>query len=122
MFIKIKKNCGIYMEHNGMEKNHILPVTSNFLINLGHAAEISFYTIKETKTRYDLENHEITVSPHTRVIHLQMAYRYSSTKEKFGDTKGSIVERNFYKFYFMPEEAGQYEELRAHIEKHVLNL
>ncbi|RTE64587.1 hypothetical protein EH243_16630 [Amphritea opalescens] len=122
MFIKIKKNCGIYMEHNGMEKNHILPVTSNFLINLGHAAEISFYTIKEAKTRYDLEGHKISVPPHTRIIHLQMAYRYSSTKEKIGDTKGSIVERNFYKFYFKPEEMGQYEELRTHIEKHVLNL
>lgn len=122
MFIKIKKNCGIYMEHNGMEKNHIMPVTSNFLINLGHAAEISFYTIKETKVRFDLENHQITVPPHTRVIHLQMAYSYASTKEKIGDSKGSIVERNFYKFYFKPEEMGQYEELRTHIEKHVLNL
>ncbi len=122
MFIKIKKNCGIFMEHNGMEKKRMVPVTSNFLINLNHAAEISFYTIKETKTRYDLEGHEITVAPHTRVIHLQMAYRYSSTKERIGDTKGSIVERNFYKFYFMPEEMGQYEELRGHIENHVLNI
>ncbi len=122
MFIKIKKNCGIYMQHNGMEKNHMLPVTSNFLINLSHAAEISFYTIKEKKTRYDLENHEITVPPHTRVIHLQMTYRYSSTKESIGGSKGSVVERNYYKFYFMPEEMGQYDELRAHIEEHVLNL
>ena len=110
------------MEHNGMEKNHIMPVTSNFLINVGHAAEISFYTIKETKTRFDLENHSITIAPHTRVIHLQMAYTYASTKERIGDSKGSVVERNFYKFYFTPEEMGQYEELRGHIEKHVLNL
>ncbi|WP_271270679.1 hypothetical protein [Aliamphritea hakodatensis] len=122
MFIKIKKNCGIFMEHNGMEQNHIIPVTSNFLINLNHAAEISFYTIKETKTRYDLEGYEISVPPHTRVIHMQMTYRHSSIKERIGDNKGSIVERNYYKFYFMPEEMGQYEQLRGHIENHVLNL
>ena len=70
MFIKIKKNCGIYMEHNGLEKQHLVPVTSNFLINLDQVAEISFYTIKEKKKRYDLEGHEFDVQPHTRVIHL----------------------------------------------------
>ncbi|MBY4677972.1 hypothetical protein [Marinobacterium arenosum] len=121
MFIKIRKNCGIYMEHNGLEKRHLVPVTSNFLINLNHVAEVSFYTIKETKTRYDLENHEFNVPPYTRVIHLQMSYLYGSYKESIQGNKGRLVERCYYKLYFMPEEMGQYDELRGQIEKLVLN-
>ncbi|RVU32411.1 MULTISPECIES: hypothetical protein [Neptunomonas] len=122
MFIKIKKNCGIYMEHNGLEKQHLVPVTSNFLINLDQVAEISFYTIKEKKKRYDLEGHEFDVQPHTRVIHLQMSYTYAMTKESINGTKGRLIERSYYKLYFMPEEMGQYAELRQKIEDRVLNL
>lgn len=122
MFIKIKKNCGIYMEHNGLENRHLVPVTSNFLINLEQVAEISFYTIKEKKIRFDLEEHEFQVPPHTRVIHLQMAYTYATTKESIRDNKGNLIERCYYKLYFMPEEMGQYTELRERIEEQVLNL
>lgn len=122
MFIKIKKNSGIFMEHNGLEKQHLVPVTSNFLINLNHVAEVSFYTIKEKKVRYDLENHEFQLQPHTRVLHLHMAYSYAMMKENIKGNKGNLVERSYYKLYFMPEEMGQYDELRAKIEEHVLNL
>jgi hypothetical protein len=122
MFIKIKKNCGIYMEHNGLEKRHLVPVTSNFLLNLHHAGEVSFYTIKETKTRYDLEEHEFTLPPFTRVIHLQMTYTYAHMKENIKGNKGQLIERAYYKLYFLPEEMGQYAELREKIEDHVLNL
>jgi hypothetical protein len=122
MFIKIKKNCGIYMEHNGLEKQHLVPVTSNFLINLEQVAEVSFYTIKEKKVRYDLEGHEFDIQPHTRVVHLQMSYAYAMLKENIKGNKGRLVERSYYKLYFTPEEAGQYEELRGRIEEHVLNL
>lgn len=121
MFIKIRKNCGIYMEHNGLEKRHLVPVTSNFLINLAHVAEVSFYTIKETKIRYDLENHEFNVPPHTRVIHLQMTYLHGSFKENINGNKGRLVERCYYKLYFMPEEMGQYDALRGQIESQVMN-
>ncbi len=121
MFIKIRKNCGIYMEHNGLEKRHLVPVTSNFLINLNHVAEVSFYTIKETKTRFDLEHHEVTVPVNTRVVHLQMSYLYGSYKETVRGTKGRLVDRSYYKLYFMPEEMGQYEALREQIENLVLN-
>ncbi|MDI3325499.1 hypothetical protein QKW35_14040 [Pontibacterium granulatum] len=121
MFIKIRKNCGIYMEHNGLEKRHLVPVTSNFLINLSHVAEVSFYTIKESKTRFDLEHHELTVPVNTRVIHLQMSYLYGSYKETVRETKGRLVERCYYKLYFMPEELGQYSALREQIENLVLN-
>jgi hypothetical protein len=122
MFIKIKKNCGIYMEHNGLEKQRLVPVTSNFLINLEHVAEVSFYTIKEKRIRYDLENHEFEIQPHTRVLHLHMAYTYAMVKENINGTKASLVERSYYKLYFLPEEMGQYDELRTKIEEHVLNL
>ena len=122
MFIKIKKNCGIYMEQNSLEKRHVVSVTSNFLINLEQVAEVSFYSLKEKKVRYDLEGHEFEIPPHTRIIHLQMAYTYAMQKENVTGNKGRMIERCFYKFYFMPEEMGQYEELRAKIEDHVLNL
>lgn len=121
MFIKIRKNCGIYMEHNGVEKRTLVPVTSNFLVNLSHVAEVSFYTIKETKLRYDLEHHEFTVPPHTRVIHLQMSYLYGSYKESFNGNKGRLVDRCYYKLYFLPEEMGQYDALREQIESKVIN-
>ena len=121
MFIKVRKNCGIYMDHNGLEQRHLVPVTSNFLVNLDHVAEISFYTIKEAKTRYDLEQHEVTVPPHTRVIHLQMSYLHGTHKETINDRKAQLAERCFYKLYFMPEEMGQYEEIRSQIENKVLN-
>ncbi|MGB0466572.1 MAG: hypothetical protein ACPGF7_03445 [Pontibacterium sp.] len=121
MFIKIRKNCGIYMEHNGLEQRHLVPVTSNFLINLTHVSEVSFYSIKETKTRLDLEHHEVTVPVNTRVIHLQMSYAYSSHKESAQGSKARLVDRCFYKLYFMPEEMGQYATLREQIENLVLN-
>lgn len=121
MFIKIRKNCGIYMEQNNLEKRYVVPVTSNFLLNLDHVAEISFYTIKEKKTRYNLDDKEFHIPPHTRVIHLHMSYAYSMMKESIKGNKGQLVDRCFYKLYFMPEEMGQYSELRSKIEESILN-
>ena len=121
MFIKVRKNCGIYMEHNGLEQSHLVPVTSNFLINLNHVAEVSFYTIKENKVRYDLEHHEVNIPPHTRVIHLQMSYLFGSYKETVGGRTTRLVDRSYYKLYFMPEEMGQYENIRGQIEGLVVN-
>lgn len=121
MFIRINKNSGIYMEHNGLEKQHLVPVTSNFLINLNHVAEVSFYSIKEAKTRFDLEHHEFQVPIHTRVIHLQMSYPYGTHEEHTGVDKGVLMERCYYKLYFMPEETGQYDRIRGQIEALVLN-
>lgn len=122
MFIKIKKNLGIYMEHNGLEKQRLVPVTSNFLLNLEHVAEASFYTIKETKVRYDLEGHEFDVPVNTRVLHVQMTYLYSTRKEMIHGNKGRLVERQYYKLYFFPENVEPYEELRGIIEEQVANL
>ncbi|NQZ31976.1 MAG: hypothetical protein HRU06_11920 [Oceanospirillaceae bacterium] len=122
MFIKIKKKSGLYMEHNGLEKRHLVPVTSNFLINLEQVAEVSFYTIKENKIRFDLEDREFRVPVHTRVIHLQMAYPYAQVSDVHSNNKTSLVQRCYYKFYCLPEEDTQYEVLRSKIEEFVLNL
>ncbi len=122
MFIKIKKNSGISMQHNGVDKRHIVPVTSNFLLNLNLVAEASFYTLKETKTRYDLDQRLIELPMHTAVIHLQMNYLYSLA----GDTKSKnnlqVSERQYYKLFFRPENLEPYQELRSAIESQVANL
>lgn len=122
MFIKVKKNSGVYMEHNGVEKRHLVPVTSNFLINLEQVAEVSFYTIKETKIRFDLEDREFVVPVYTRVIHLQMAYAYAHVKDLHSNNKTSIIERQYYKLFCLPDEDSQHEILRSKIEEFVLNL
>ncbi len=123
MFIKIKKNCGIYMEHNGMEKGIIIPVTSHFLINLNQVAEISFYTIKEEKLRHTVDHGPFSIPPNSRVIHLTMDYRYSSHQEDSpGFSNRMINQRAYYKLFFLPECPGEYEVLRAHIEKQVCNI
>lgn len=122
MFIKIKKNCGIQMEHNGLEKRRLVPVTSNFLLNLDHVAEVSFYTIKDRKTRLDLEGHEFELPLRTKVIHLQMSYLYATYKESINGNKGRLVERQYYKLYFAPENVDTYEEIRNLIEQQVGNL
>jgi len=121
MFIKVKKNTGIYMEHNALEKRHLVPVTSNFLINLKQVAEVSFYRLKEKKLKFDLEDREFNVPAHTRVIHLQMSYPYAHNTDS-NDSNTTLVERSYYKFYCLPEEDGQYEILRSKIEDFVLNL
>jgi len=122
MFLKIKKNLGIYMEHNGLDKQRLVPVTSNFLLNLEHIAEASFYTIKERKIRFDLEGHEFELPINTHVIHLQMAYLYATRKETIKGSKSRLVERQYYKLYFLPENIEPYEELRGLIEQQVGNL
>ncbi|PSL13219.1 hypothetical protein CLV44_11348 [Marinobacterium halophilum] len=122
MFIKIKKNSGIQMEHNGLEQRHLVPVTSNFLLNLNHIAEISFYSIKERKTRFDLEGHELDLPAQTHVIHLQMSYLYATYKDNINGNKGRLVERQYYKLYFAPENVDTYQELRSLIEEQVGNL
>lgn len=122
MFIKIKKNRGIFMQHNGIEKSQIVPVTSNFLLNLDQVAEASFYTLKETKTRQDLDGHSVELPMHTAVVHLQMGYLYALYTEDSKKRKGRMAERQHYKLFFRPESLDAYHELRAAIETQVANL
>jgi len=122
MFIKIKKNLGISMQHNDIDKRHIVPVTSNFLINLDQVAEASFYTLKASKTHVDLEGREIELPMHTAVVHLQMSYLYALYTEDNAGRKGRMAERQFYKLFFRPENLDPYLELRGVIETQVANL
>lgn len=122
MFIKIKKNCGIYMEQNGLDKNIVVPVTSNFLINLSQVAEISFYSLKEDKIRDSIDQDKFTIPQSSRVIHLQMSYHYSWHQENAGKRTQAVNDRFYYKLYFLPECPGEYEILRGHIEEQVCNL
>lgn len=122
MFIKIKKNSGISMQHNGVDKRHIVPVTSNFLLNLNLVAEASFYTLKETKVRYDLEQHAIELPMHTAVIHLQMNYIYALSHDAKSKHQNQVAERQYYKLFFRPENLEPYQELRSAIETQVANL
>ncbi|TVQ68137.1 MAG: hypothetical protein EA373_11370 [Oceanospirillales bacterium] len=122
MFIKIKKNSGISMQHNGVDKRHIVPVTSNFLLNLNLVAEASFYTLKETKVRYDLEQHAIELPMHTAVIHLHMNYIYALSHDAKSKNHNQVAERQYYKLFFRPENLEPYQELRAAIETQVANL
>lgn len=122
MFIKIKKNSGISMQHNGVEKRHVVAVTSNFLLNLDQVAEASFYTLKETKISYDLENHPIEFPMDTAVVHLQMCYLYALYTEDHNKRKGRMAERQYYKLFFRPENLDAYQELRQAIETQVANL
>ncbi|TCK02535.1 hypothetical protein [Marinobacterium mangrovicola] len=121
MFIKIKKNQGIFMEHNGLEKRRLVPVTSNFLLNADHIAEASFYTIKELKVRFDLEGHEFELPVNTRVVHVQMTYLYASHNDR-AKSQDQVVERQYYKLFFFPENVEPYEEIRGVIESQVANL
>ncbi|RDE24970.1 hypothetical protein DV711_05195 [Motiliproteus coralliicola] len=123
MFIKIKKNCGILMENNAMDQGIVVPVSSNFLINLNQVAEISFYTLKESKKRQNIDHAELVIPTNTRVIHLTMDYRYESHQEdRPGVFNRQVNQRAYYKLFFLPECPGQYEELRGYIEQQVLNL
>lgn len=122
MFIKIKKNSGISMQHNGIDKRHIVPVTSNFLLNLNLVAEASFYTLKEDKVRYDLDQRPVELPMHTAVIHLQMNYVYSLTTDSKTKQPLQVAERQYYKLFFRPENLEPYQELRSAIETQVANL
>lgn len=122
MFIKIKKNSGIWMQHNGIDKRHILPVTSNFLLNLDLVSEASFYTLKETKVRYDLEQHAVELPMHTAVIHLQTSYLYALSHDEKSKNHNQVAERQYYKLFFRPENLEPYQELRSAIETQVANL
>ena len=55
MFLEVRKNPKIYVQHNAMDAQYLAPVTSHFRINLGLIAEVSIYSIKEVKTRKSLD-------------------------------------------------------------------
>lgn len=122
MFLKIKKDRGIMMNHNGMDKNLVVDVTSNFLINMGHIGEISFYSQHEPRHRVDLDGRPFTQPTGTLVIHLRMAHTYTTFNENVEGVQGRLREKVYYKLYFAPENIDSYQEIRANIESRTVNV
>lgn len=114
MFLQVEKNPLVYMQHNAMEAKRIAPVTSNFRININHVAEVSTYTIKEEKTRHDLNNQAISIPSGTLVIHLEMSYTHTVRKVHQGTAnEHEEYERFFYKLVFLPGSEDQYLKMKG---------
>jgi len=123
MFLKIRKNCGIYMQNNESGKKVIVPVSSHFYINLQLVTEISSYTLKEPKEKQQIDGFMLPIPPGTRVLHFTMSSNFSSTKEKTksGDSKRLLFEKVFYTLYFLPDNIGEFDRLKASIDQSTLN-
>ena len=66
MFLEIRKNPKIFAQHNAMDAQYLAPVTSNFRINVGFIAEVSFYSIKEVTRKKSLDGMDFELPSHIR--------------------------------------------------------
>lgn len=114
MFLEVRKDPLVMIQHIAMDSRHIASVTSNLLINLGQVAEVSMYTIKEDKTKLDLSSREILIPRDSRVIHLVMNYAHSTNQSSGGH---QIVERYFYKLVFLPGADAEYARVKNVIQR-----
>jgi hypothetical protein len=122
MFLEVRKNPKIYVQHNGMDSQYLAPVTSNFRINLSLIAEASTYSIKEVKTRKSLDGLDIELPISTRIIHLEMSYTHSTHKTARGTTNEHTVnERYYYKLVFLPEADDEYLRVRNILDRQTLS-
>lgn len=123
MFLKVRKNCGIYMQNNESGKKVIVPVSSHFYLNLHLVTEISSYSLKEAKTKQDLEGRNMALPPGTRVLHFTLGSNFSSRKEKVKGTesKRALFEKVFCTLYFLPDNLAEFERFRQAIEQSTLN-
>lgn len=122
MFLEIKKNPQIVMQHKDMDIQYVAPVTSNFRINLDFIAELSTYTIKEVKHKKLLDGQSYDVPVGTRVIHFEMSYTHSTHKKQMGTpNEHSVNERYFFKLAFLPEALDEYTRIRALIDSQTLS-
>ncbi|MFA7553005.1 MAG: hypothetical protein WCY88_02055 [Spongiibacteraceae bacterium] len=122
MFIEVKKNPQIYVQHKDMDSQYLAPVTSNFRINLGFIAEISTYSIKEVKTKKTLDGLDFEVPANTRVIHLEMSYTHSTHTAAVGtNNEHTVNERYFYKLVFLPEAQDEYLRIRNILDRQTLS-
>ena len=122
MFIEVKKNPQVYVQHKDMDNQYLAPVTSNFRVNLGLIAEISTYTIKEVKHKKTLDGLDFELPINSRVIHLEMSYTHSSHKASKGlPNEHTVNERFFYKLVFLPEATDEYLRIRNVIDRQTLS-
>lgn len=123
MFLKVRKDCGIYMQNNESGKKVIVPVSSHFYINLQLVTEISSYTLKDPKTKQLINGDSLPIPPSTRVLHFTMSSNFSSSKEKVKgeDSKRALFEKVFYTLYFLPENSVEFERFKNAIDQSTLN-
>lgn len=123
MFLKVRKNCGIYMQNNESGKKVVAPVSSHFYINLHLVTEISSYSLKEPKNRHLLDGTLMMIPPGTRVLHFTMSSNFSSSKEKIKGAEGKrhLFEKVFYTLYFLPDNLTEFDRLKSAIDQGTLN-
>ena len=121
MFIEVKKNPQMYVQHKDMDNQYLAPVTSNFRINLGLIAEISTYTIKEIKSKKTLDGQNFELPINTKVIHLEMSYTHSTHKAGLGTpNEHTVNERFFYKLVFLEEAQDEFLRIRNILDRQTL--
>jgi len=123
MFLKIRKNCGIYMQNNESGKKVIAPVSSHFYINLNLVTEISSYSLKDPKEKQLIDGNTLPLPPGSRVLHFTMSSNFSSSKEKVKgeDAKRVLFEKMFCTLYFQPDNLVEFERLKSAIDQSTLN-
>ena len=123
MFLKVRKNCGIYMQNNESGKKVIAPVSSHFYINLNLVTEISSYSLKDPKEKQQLNGSLFVLPPGTRVLHFTMSSNFSSSKEKIKgeDGKRVLFEKMFCTLHFLPDNPNEFERLKNAIDQSTLN-
>lgn len=122
MFIEVRKNPQVYVQHKDMDNQYLAPVTSNFRINLGFIAEVSTYSIKDVKNKKTLDGMDFEVPINTRVIHLEMSYTHSTHKAGKGTANEHTVnERYFYKLVFLPEAQDEFLRIRNALDRQTLS-
>jgi len=122
MFLEVKKNSQIYVQHKAMDPRYLAPVTSNFRININFIAELSTYTIKEVKHKQLLSGQNFDVPVGTKVIHLEMSYTHSTHAEAVGTpNEHTVNERYYYKLVFLPEAEAEFLRLRNILDRQTLS-
>ena len=120
MFIEVRKNSQVFIQHNDIGADYVAQVTSNFRINLRQVAELSTYSIKEQKVRQGLDGYEVNIPVNTRILHLEMSYNHSTTtKPVEGGTQG-VMKRYYYKIYFLPPAHDEFARLKKLIDEQTL--
>lgn len=122
MFIEVKKNPKIFVQHKSMDAQYLAPVTSNFRINVDLIAEISMYSIKEVKNRKTLDGLNFEVPINSHIIHLEMSYTHSTHKAAKGtNNEHTVNERYFYKLVYLPEADDEYLRVRNILDRQTLS-
>ncbi|MGK0500983.1 MAG: hypothetical protein ACJAYG_002637 [Oceanicoccus sp.] len=122
MFIEVKKNPTVFVQHKDMDIHYLAPLTSNFRINMDLIAEVSTYTIKEVKQKKALDGQTIELPINSRVIHLEMSYTHSTYKKARGtENEYTINERYFYKLVFLPEADDEFLRIRNILDRQTLS-